>query len=293
MRTWTSLSHVLRMSCARRLYQTQRTIDAPSWGLPLPDNVLGHVSSMLCEPGSRVYVEEVVAIVDTDKVAIDVKSTRAGVVKELLVRVGDEVKVRQPLYLLEDTDADVEDDSADDDAAARRWAHAYERKVAEEREASARLWREHKRRRPWQQHEGQWSWTHTARPRQTGRSGASAEGHRAEWHHAEGRRAEWRQRRRGATPSARSDRGLSAERVLAMPVDDLVCRVLAHEADPYRCLGLPAGAPRAAVRERYLALAHRLHPDKVSHPKAREAFTVMDTCFRRLQPARQRRGGRW
>lgn len=49
-----------------------------------------------------------------------------------------------------------------------------------------------------------------------------------------------------------------------------------------RILGLEPGASRLVVRKRFLALALRLHPDKTSHPRAREAFGVMEQAFRKV-----------
>ena len=39
-------------------------------------------------------------MIETDKVALDVKASKSGTVDEVLVSVGDEVKERQPLYAL-------------------------------------------------------------------------------------------------------------------------------------------------------------------------------------------------
>ena len=66
------------------------------------------------------------------------------------------------------------------------------------------------------------------------------------------------------------------------PVQTLAARILSHRSDPYRCLGLPAGATKATARKHYLALALRLHPDKTSHPRAGEAFDAMKSAFRIL-----------
>ena len=44
---------------------------------------------------------EVIAVVETDKVSLDVKATASGVISAVCVEVGDSVKERQPLYQLE------------------------------------------------------------------------------------------------------------------------------------------------------------------------------------------------
>jgi pyruvate/2-oxoglutarate dehydrogenase complex dihydrolipoamide acyltransferase (E2) component len=54
----------------------------------------------------RVAVDEneVVAVIETDKVSLDVRASRAGVISAVLVAVGDEVKEKQPIYMLEADD---------------------------------------------------------------------------------------------------------------------------------------------------------------------------------------------
>lgn len=42
--------------------------------------------------------------------------------------------------------------------------------------------------------------------------------------------------------------------------------------NPYRVLMLPVSASDEDIRQRYLKLANMIHPDKCSHPLAREAF---------------------
>lgn len=69
------------------------------------------------------------------------------------------------------------------------------------------------------------------------------------------------------------------------PVEVLVQQALAASGPggcPYRCLGLLAGAQPEAVRKRYLALALRLHPDRLDHPKAGEAFAAIECANTRL-----------
>ena len=54
----------------------------------------------------RVAVDEneVVAVIETDKVSLDVRASRAGVISAVLVAVGDEVREKQPIYMLEADD---------------------------------------------------------------------------------------------------------------------------------------------------------------------------------------------
>ena len=62
----------------------------------------------------------------------------------------------------------------------------------------------------------------------------------------------------------------------------LVSHVLRHRVSPHLCLGVARFAPHDVVRKRYLALVLRLHPDKVAHPRAAEAFAAVEAAFRRL-----------
>ena len=39
------------------------------------------------------------------------------------------------------------------------------------------------------------------------------------------------------------------------------------------------------VRKRYLALALRLHPDKIQHPQAHEAFAALERAYSRARDA--------
>ena len=101
------------------------TLDAPTWSLPLPEGVLGTVEKLYCKVGSRVYESEVVAVIETDKVAVDVHAQRSGVITAILVDTGEEVKVRQPLYAV-NTDAEIPEMGSETHEAERLWARAHE-----------------------------------------------------------------------------------------------------------------------------------------------------------------------
>ena len=67
--------------------------------------------------------------------------------------------------------------------------------------------------------------------------------------------------------------------------DALVQQVLRRGGCPFQCLGLERGASQEGVRKRYLALALRLHPDKVQHPQADEAFAALECAYSRAKDA--------
>jgi len=67
-----------------------------------------------------------------------------------------------------------------------------------------------------------------------------------------------------------------------VPTAALIKQVLRDRASAHLCLGVDFFAPRDVVRKRYLALVLRLHPDKVAHPRAAEAFAAVEAAFRRL-----------
>ena len=78
-----------------------RTLDTPfiSDTIPLAEGVLGRVEELLAEPGQAVDEDEIVAVVETDKVSLDIRASHSGVISAVLVAVGDEVKEKQPIYV--------------------------------------------------------------------------------------------------------------------------------------------------------------------------------------------------
>ncbi|KAG8456951.1 hypothetical protein KFE25_009838 [Diacronema lutheri] len=75
------------------------TVDTPyiSESVPLADGVLGVIEELRVAPGDLVKEGTVVAVVDTHKAALEVRSPAAGKVVRILVNVGDEIQERKPV----------------------------------------------------------------------------------------------------------------------------------------------------------------------------------------------------
>lgn len=87
----------------------RKTLDTPfiSDTVPLAEGILGTVEELCCKPGDEVKESDVIAVVETDKVSLDVRANRSGQIKGILVEIGEQVKERQPLYsLVEGTSSD-------------------------------------------------------------------------------------------------------------------------------------------------------------------------------------------
>ena len=101
----------------------------------------GTLEKFLKFPGDKVQVDEVVALIETDKVTLDVRSTKSGEIRELKVSEGDSVVVGQEIMsyvpcLVEDTvtqeDTLRRESNAEDDDSCRmfrslsqRWVTAF------------------------------------------------------------------------------------------------------------------------------------------------------------------------
>ena len=69
--------------------------------VPIPEGILGSIEELHLGPGDEVNEDDVIAVVETDKVSLDVKATHSGVVKAVLVEVGQTVKEEEAIYELE------------------------------------------------------------------------------------------------------------------------------------------------------------------------------------------------
>ena len=78
----------------------------------------GSIQTWTKSVGEMVAVDDVVVIVETDKVTVDIKSTQEGVLTAILA-TGDEVAVGQPLYEL-DTEGSASVTSSSTSSAAKQ-----------------------------------------------------------------------------------------------------------------------------------------------------------------------------
>ena len=86
----------------------------------------------------------------------------------------------------------------------------------------------------------------------------------------------------GVPPPPPGPAGLTDAAVSRAAPSELVELVLSKGGCARRCLGLDPCAGRDAARKRYLSLALRLHPDKIDHPRAAEAFAAVEAAWRRI-----------
>ena len=105
---------MLLLRAARRAPHLARTFraSAPALGkslkapfisdtVPLPEGILGTVEELHIGVGDVVNELDVIGVVETDKVSLDIKATASGTVTEVLVEVGEEIKELQELFRLE------------------------------------------------------------------------------------------------------------------------------------------------------------------------------------------------
>jgi pyruvate/2-oxoglutarate dehydrogenase complex dihydrolipoamide acyltransferase (E2) component len=288
---------------------TATMVLAPTWGVPThPGDTLGTVEELLVPVGARVLEGETMAVVETDKVAAEVKAPHDGVVSAVLVALGDEVKEKQAVYELVGNGAE----GPDDGGAGRMWAaELHEKQLAEKREAERhwqtwqRRWRRQQRERMEEQRK-RWDAWHSQRQRfgtPWWQREREARWERQRW------RAQGEQRtnsRRGPLTSAPLGRAHTVSRLADGPVKQALMA-----SDHYTALGLPRSCTSSDVKAAFRRLAHQLHPDTflqhASRPRApssgteqlatepemaaaaHEAFVRVQGAFHTLSNARTRR----
>ena len=72
-----------------------------------------------------------------------------------------------------------------------------------------------------------------------------------------------------------------------LPIESLIESILGGKTCALSCLGMQPGLshPPEEIRARFKVLALRVHPDKVAHPRAEEAFVVVRAAYERLSAA--------
>lgn len=81
-----------------------KTVEVPTMGDSITE---GTVVDLPVAPGDGVQADDVVVVLETDKVSVDVRAPEAGALVEILAEVDDVVEVGAPLFRI-DTDAKVE-----------------------------------------------------------------------------------------------------------------------------------------------------------------------------------------
>eukprot|EP00316_Scyphosphaera_apsteinii_P009103 CAMPEP_0119309670 /NCGR_PEP_ID=MMETSP1333-20130426/15917_1 /TAXON_ID=418940 /ORGANISM="Scyphosphaera apsteinii, Strain RCC1455" /LENGTH=252 /DNA_ID=CAMNT_0007313675 /DNA_START=42 /DNA_END=800 /DNA_ORIENTATION=+ len=242
------LHNIILSLCSRRGLSTHRhTINVPRVDQYLKrGDVVGTVCELLCDAGARFHVDEEVAIVETDKVAVSVRAVdfpQGGLVTHVLCAVGDEVLEGQPIYAVSlQADANLHDIT---DSIGRQWVHERKQRVAErhrEEDAEARAAIE-----AWQ---------------------------RARIQQARLRRAELRSRQAREQFSQRMRHPSPAEPITSTPT-----------ARARALLGLKASASRAEMKAAFRHLALKYHPDRNVDAHAAKSFAEARAAYELLVKA--------
>ncbi len=117
----------------------EQTIELPNIG----DFEDVEVIEVLVKPGDIVEKEQALLVLESDKATMEIPSPMAGVVKKLLVGVGDRVREGKPIALFDVGEADDDERRDDrDEAAAEEQKEARERKASSERTEARKRTRE-------------------------------------------------------------------------------------------------------------------------------------------------------
>ncbi|EEY53708.1 uncharacterized protein PITG_19690 [Phytophthora infestans T30-4] len=92
----TPLRRAFHASAGRHAIQT---VNVPSMGDSISEGTLVEIVK---KAGDAVHADEVVLVLETDKVSVDVTSPVAGTVVEVLAQLEDNVEVGKPLFTLDD-----------------------------------------------------------------------------------------------------------------------------------------------------------------------------------------------
>ncbi|OWY99258.1 hypothetical protein PHMEG_00029770 [Phytophthora megakarya] len=92
----TALCRGFHASAGRQAIQT---VNVPSMGDSISEGTLVEI---IKKAGDAVHADEVVLVLETDKVSVDVTSPVAGTVVEVLAQLEENVEVGKPLFTLDD-----------------------------------------------------------------------------------------------------------------------------------------------------------------------------------------------
>ena len=67
------------------------------------------VSEILINPGDSVSIDDIILVLESDKASMEIPAEDAGVVKEVFVNAGDEVKTGAPLISIEVSSGSIEE----------------------------------------------------------------------------------------------------------------------------------------------------------------------------------------
>jgi len=103
-----------------------KTVEVPTMGDSITE---GTVVDLPVAPGDHVDVDDVVVVLETDKVSVDVRAAEAGSIVEIMGEIDDVVEVGSPLFRI-DTDAKAPEGGPPAEAAAPEPTPAKEEPVA-------------------------------------------------------------------------------------------------------------------------------------------------------------------
>lgn len=112
----TSFQYSTSSLLTKPLQMPVKTIEVPTMGDSITE---GTIVDIPVAPGDYVNEEDVVLVLETDKVSIDVRASESGKVLEILGEVDDIVEVGSPLYKMDtDVEAPAGSDSGGSSEAA-------------------------------------------------------------------------------------------------------------------------------------------------------------------------------
>lgn len=78
-------------------FMPSMTVNVPKMGDSITE---GTVSKILVKAGDAVVIDQVIAVIDTDKVAVDIRSPEGGVFELFHVKLDDTISVGAPLFTI-------------------------------------------------------------------------------------------------------------------------------------------------------------------------------------------------